>query len=315
MQHVLDADLRRSERECLSRGRDDVELEAPGGDHRAVAPKFVFVLTHRCMHPPFHFELTRTTRLPSCASTSTPSRRSRGSRAPPSRTTISTLTAADGNEFAAFLATPDGPTATGIVILPDVRGLYHFYEELALRFAERGHAAIALDYFGRTAGAAKRDDEFEYMPHVEQTTDAGVQADARAAVDELRRARRDVDLLRRLLLRRPCVVGRRRVGPRPRRLDRLLRFADARARRRECRRSGPPRSSARSSRCRRATTRGSPPRTTPRSTQALASAGVEHEIVVYDGAPHSFFDRKQEDFAEASDDAWRRTLAFISQHS
>ena len=97
-----------------------------------------------------------------------------------------TLTAADGNSFAAFLATPDEPATTGVVILPDVRGLYHFYEELALRFAERGHAALAIDYFGRTAGAEKRDDEFEYMPHVEQTTDEGVQADTRVAVDRLR---------------------------------------------------------------------------------------------------------------------------------
>src|SRR3954469_14463796 len=97
-----------------------------------------------------------------------------------------TLTAADGNTFAAFLATPDDPSTTGIVILPDVRGLYHFYEELALRFAERGHAAIALDYFGRTAGAAKRDDGFEYMPHVQQTTPEGVTADTQAAADMLR---------------------------------------------------------------------------------------------------------------------------------
>ena len=49
--------------------------------------------------------------------------------------------------------------------------------------------------------------------------------------------------------------------------------------------------------------------------EALTREGVEHEIVVYDGAPHSFFDRKQEDFAEASEDAWKRTLAFIAQHS
>src|SRR3954470_11088141 len=97
-----------------------------------------------------------------------------------------TLTAADGNSFAAFVATPDEQSATGIVILPDVRGLYHFYEELALRFAERGHVAIAIDYFGRTAGAERRDGDFEYMPHVEQTTDDGVQADARAAVEKLR---------------------------------------------------------------------------------------------------------------------------------
>src|SRR3954468_6569617 len=99
-----------------------------------------------------------------------------------------TLTSADGNRFAAFLATPEEPARAGVVILPDVRGLYRFYEELALRFAERGYAALALDYFGRTAGAAKRDDEFEYMPHVDQTTDEGLQADARAAVQHLRNA-------------------------------------------------------------------------------------------------------------------------------
>ena len=62
------------------------------------------------------------------------------------------LEAADGNRFAAFAARPDEPTATGVVVLPDVRGLYRFYEELALRFAERGIAAVAIDYFGRTAG-------------------------------------------------------------------------------------------------------------------------------------------------------------------
>ena len=58
--------------------------------------------------------------------------------------------------------------------LPDVRGLYRFYEELALRFAERGYRAVAIDYFGRTAGVEKRGDDFEYMPHVEQTTPGGV---------------------------------------------------------------------------------------------------------------------------------------------
>ncbi len=46
---------------------------------------------------------------------------------------------------------------------------------------------------------------------------------------------------------------------------------------------------------------------------ALTAAGVEHELVVYDGAPHSFFDRKQEEFAEASEDAWTRTLSFIER--
>jgi carboxymethylenebutenolidase len=48
---------------------------------------------------------------------------------------------------------------------------------------------------------------------------------------------------------------------------------------------------------------------------ALAAAGVEHEVVTYDGAPHSFFDRKQAEFADASSDAWRRVLAFLEAHT
>ena len=96
------------------------------------------------------------------------------------------LESRDGTRFAAFAATPDEPSGNGVVVLPDVRGLYRFYEEVALRFAERGIAAVAIDYFGRTAGVAKRDDEFPYMEHVQQTTPEGVQADVAAAVDYLR---------------------------------------------------------------------------------------------------------------------------------
>src|SRR5919198_1676497 len=96
------------------------------------------------------------------------------------------LEAADGMRFAAFAATPDEPTGAGVVILPDVRGLYHFYEELALRFAERGVAALAFDYFGRTAGVGKRGDDFDYMHHVEQGKPEEVQTDLRAAADWLR---------------------------------------------------------------------------------------------------------------------------------
>ena len=49
--------------------------------------------------------------------------------------------------------------------------------------------------------------------------------------------------------------------------------------------------------------------------RALEEAGVEHEIVIYDGAPHSFFDRKFEQFADASEDAWQRVLAFVERHT
>src|SRR5436305_1935002 len=92
----------------------------------------------------------------------------------------------DGNRFAAFEARPADLSGAGIVILPDVRGLHRFYEELALRFAERGHRAIAIDYFGRTAGVGKRGEDFEYREHVDQTTPEGIQADVGTAVEWLR---------------------------------------------------------------------------------------------------------------------------------
>ena len=42
---------------------------------------------------------------------------------------------------------------------------------------------------------------------------------------------------------------------------------------------------------------------------------MPNEILVYDGAPHSFFDRSAEDYADASADAWRRMLAFIESNA
>ena len=48
---------------------------------------------------------------------------------------------------------------------------------------------------------------------------------------------------------------------------------------------------------------------------ALEAAGTPHEVVVYPGAPHSFFDRRYEEFAEDSADAWRRVLEFIEANS
>src|SRR6266542_6894339 len=98
------------------------------------------------------------------------------------------LESSDGTRFAAFAALPEEPSGKGVAVLPDVRGLYRFYEELALRFAERGIAAVAIDYFGRTAGVGKRGEDFEYMPHFAQTTPETVQSDVRAAVECLRDA-------------------------------------------------------------------------------------------------------------------------------
>jgi carboxymethylenebutenolidase len=47
----------------------------------------------------------------------------------------------------------------------------------------------------------------------------------------------------------------------------------------------------------------------------LTQAGVEHEMHVYQNAPHSFFDRTFTEHAEASADAWKRILDFVSKHT
>jgi carboxymethylenebutenolidase len=216
--------------------------------------------------------------------------------------------AADGNTFAAFAATPDEPAGVGVVILPDVRGLYRFYEELALRFAERGMAAIAFDYFGRTAGAQKRGDDFEYRPHVDQTTPEGVQADVRACVAQLRHQG-----ARAIFTVGFCFGGRASwlaaadqdglagaIGFYGRPGDAVERVGEIKAPILALQAGADQNISAEDNAA---------------FEQALSSAGVEHEVVTYEGAPHSFFDRKQEEFAAASDDAWAKVLAFIAAHS
>jgi carboxymethylenebutenolidase len=47
--------------------------------------------------------------------------------------------------------------------------------------------------------------------------------------------------------------------------------------------------------------------------RTLREAGKDYELVEFEGAPHSFFDRKQEEFQDASDEAWQRTLDFIAR--
>jgi carboxymethylenebutenolidase len=223
------------------------------------------------------------------------------------------LESADGTRFAAFFATPEQPSGNGVVILPDVRGLHRFYEELALRFAERGHTAIAIDYFGRSAGAVKRGDDFEYMPHVDQTTQEGIQADVRAAVERLRRNCRAIFTVG------FCFGGRNSwlAAAAGHSLAGAVGFYGRPGAARDG--AAGPIDCAREFEAPILALMGGADAAISRDDiavyeRALADADVEHEVVVYDGAPHSFFDRKQEEFADASADAWSRVLAFIDRY-
>jgi carboxymethylenebutenolidase len=225
-----------------------------------------------------------------------------------------TLQADDGNRFAAFRALPEGPAPTGVVILPDVRGLYRFYEELALRFAERGFVAVAFDYFGRTAGAAKRDDEFEYMPHVQATKPGLVQEDVRADVRHVRAL--DCTAIFTVGF---CFGGRNSwlAAASGHGLSGSIGFYGHPGERNGV--IGPTQRAADIEAPILALQAGADQNITAQDNaqfaEALRLAGVEHEVITYDGAPHSFFDRKQEEFADASADAWRRTTEFIERHA
>ncbi len=239
--------------------------------------------------------------------------------APPRRagevagTELTTLTAADGTAFSVAWAAPaDAASApAGVVVLPDIRGLHPYYVALAERFAEAGVPALAMDWFGRTAGLAEggsRDGGFDWQAHIPRTTPEGIDADLTAAIAELRRRTRpdlpvvtvgfcfggshswrqsggDLDVAACAgFYGRPVMVGDAASrATRPTLM--LIAGADA---------------------------------ATPVEDQltlagTMRAAGAEVTTAVYDGAPHSFFDRAATEWEDACQDAWRRLLELVDR--
>ncbi len=225
--------------------------------------------------------------------------------------------AGDGGRFAALLARAEHPTGAGIVILPDVRGLHPYYEELALRFAEAGVDAIALDYFGRTAGIGirERPTDFDFMTHVGETRYANLSWDVQAAAERLRdlgpgRGRAVFTIGFCFGGRLAFMTGTMGLGlagtigfygwPVGKGRNDIPAPADS---------TGTMRSPVLG--IFGGADQGIAGEAVDTFEAALSAAGVPNEIVTYPGAPHSFFDRKAEDHAQASADAWERVLEFI----
>lgn len=229
-----------------------------------------------------------------------------------------TLTSDDGTEFSVGIAeSPEGEGHAAVVILPDVRGLYPFYERLAERFADAGHHAIVVDYFGRTAGLGPRDDDFDFWPNTLAAEEHTIQADVKAAVAEVRErfgstvivtvgfcfggsnsllaaTNGDLGLSAAIAFYGgldPAGLGMKLPSPVDRasgtKVPVLALF-------------------------------GGSDESIPESriddfAAAIGESGVEHSIHVYPDAPHSFFDRSYEQFAQESADAWERVLEFLGQ--
>jgi carboxymethylenebutenolidase len=226
------------------------------------------------------------------------------------------LEASDRNQFAAFSATTDIADAAGVVVLPDVRGLHPFYEELVLRFSDAGVHALALDYYGRTAGTGSRGGDFDYEPHLQQATDDTVGLDVAAAVAYLHSS--EGGGASAVFTVGFCFGGRISFNQAasPQGLAGVVGFYGRVAE------EGPgdptaPVVQAPRYRCPvLGLFGGADPRITAEHVEAfrkaLDSGRVRNELVIYQGAPHSFFDRAFTEYALASQDAWTRVLAFVT---
>jgi len=227
-----------------------------------------------------------------------------------------TLTAADGTRVAAHAARAAEPTGAGIVIMPDVRGLHPFFEELALRFAEAGVDSIAFDYFSRTAGTGKRDEAFDYMAHVPLMRHETLNQDVAAAAAFLRSP--DGGAVDRIFTVGFCLGGRASLvqAARPELgLAGVIGFYGFPT---GAHRTGMPAPADLAPRFTcpvlaifGGADQGIPAEARDTFDRALTDAGIEHRIVVYAGAPHSFFDRKADKYADASADSWRHMLGFL----
>ena len=218
------------------------------------------------------------------------------------------LTGADGNVFAAYEAVPADPNGRNVVILPDVRGLHPYYEALAVRFAEAGFHAVAFDYFGRTQGAARRPDGFDWQSEIPLLTPAGVASDVAATAAYVgsssagptftvgfcfggshswRQSASDLDLAGVIgFYGKPSMLADVEDGfHHP--LLLLVAGADA----------------------------ATPVEEFHALDERLSARGVDHEMHVYDGAPHSFFDRAFAEWQDACADVWQRILAFTDAHA
>jgi len=219
------------------------------------------------------------------------------------------LTSSDGTKVAAYFARAEMPTGAGMVVMPDVRGLHHFYKELAQRFAEAGIDAVAIDYFGRTAGLGDRDEGFDYAPHVEKTTPDSIAKDVAAAIAYLKS--KDGGAVKSVFTVGFCFGGSsswNQSALQPD-LNGAIGFYGR-----------PERSEPFLSKMKApllmliAGADFTPQEAFHAFDKKLTEAKVAHEMHIYEGAPHSFFDRNFDHWKDACDDAWRRILAFVRQH-
>jgi carboxymethylenebutenolidase len=209
------------------------------------------------------------------------------------------------------VAASPAPSGVGIVVCPDLRGLFPFYERLCDALASEGHSAVAIDYYARTAGTEPRPEDWDpWDGHFQATTADTYRHDVAAAIAHLR----DGLGVSRVLTLGFCLGGgvsynqsyaghglAGAVGlyglatgwqQLPAATDHIAEIecpvlalyggaddiADATA--------------------------------AAVFDDALTAGGIPHETHIYPGAPHSFFDGEFAEYVEECQDVWQRLLVF-----
>jgi carboxymethylenebutenolidase len=221
------------------------------------------------------------------------------------------LEAYDGHRLMAYFARAEKPTGRGIVVLHDGYGYRDYYKELARNFAMAGVEAVAIDLYARTArdNDGPRDETWEpFREHMAATTPESVATDVAAGVAFLRS--REGGASKEIFTLGFCFTGAhswrqsavqdglagcigmyggpdgvRDVIPRMRAPLLVIVAGADRIPVEKFREFG----------------------------RELVAGGVRHRIVVYDGAPHSFFDVKFEQWKDVCNDAWRQMLDFMAR--
>lgn len=224
---------------------------------------------------------------------------------------VTELSSQSNKAISAAYAMPDGRPRAGIVVLPDVRGLHPYYIELTQRLAEAGLAAVAVDYFSRTAESAVphgRPDDFNWRELLPLVTNDDVDADTSVAIEFLRsRTREDLPVLTLGF----CFGGSNAWRQSSSQLDLVgcmgfygqpVRVGDA---------------ALHAAIPTLLLIAGADTASTPESQRDLAQvmreAGAYVQDIVYPDAPHSFFDRSYAQWADTCSDAWLRILEFIER--
>ncbi|GCE14929.1 dienelactone hydrolase family protein [Tengunoibacter tsumagoiensis] len=228
------------------------------------------------------------------------------------------LAAADGNLFSVYVAQPQKEFHSQVLIFPDVRGLHQFYKELAVRFAQAGVRALAIDYFGRTAGVRIEEENFNHEPHVRQLQMNTFFQDVTGALSYLHSTNAASVPTFTIGF---CLGGSFSLlaGTQDFALSGVIAFYASLSR------SLP---TSKGSVLEQAklikypvlglfggADHGIPVSEVQQLGDELNQAEIKNTIVVYPDAPHSFFDRRATQYAEASADAWKQILNFMSSYS